>query len=187
MLVHGPQTGLWWTESTRRLPGVVQVLRVHAQVAGEGGCSPVFPAVALLPAAIFSEEPLWRGWCLIGVGKSFPGPRRLRLRGQGGDQSSPRCWPWRAAARQCLPVVRSHTPAPRWLVLGRWGFYGCPVGARRRRPGLKRGFGLLGGLLGLQRPWRRGVDGDAHAGALWAPVGCHGGLGVHVGACVPSG
>ena len=32
-----------------------------------------------------------------------------------------------------------------------------------------------------------GVDGDAHAGALWAPVGCHGDLGVRVGACVPSG
>jgi len=44
MLVHGPQTGLRWTESTLRLPGVVHVLRVHAQVAGEGGCSLVpFP------------------------------------------------------------------------------------------------------------------------------------------------
>ena len=42
MLVHGPQTGLWWTESTRRLPGVVQVLRVHAQVADEGGVFPCF-------------------------------------------------------------------------------------------------------------------------------------------------
>ena len=90
------------------------------------------------------EPPRWR-WCPIGVGKSFPGPRRLRLRGQGGDQSSPRCWPWRAVARQGSPVVRSRMPALRWLVLGRWGFYGCPVGARRRRPGLKRGFGLLGG------------------------------------------
>ena len=59
MLVHGPQTGLWWTESTRRLLGVVQVLRVHAQVAGEGGCSPIFPAAVLLPAAIFTDELLW--------------------------------------------------------------------------------------------------------------------------------
>ena len=42
MLVHGPQTGLRWTESTHRLPGVVHALRVHAQVASEGGCSPVF-------------------------------------------------------------------------------------------------------------------------------------------------
>ena len=64
-----------------------------------GGCSPAFPTAALLPAVIFTNEPLWRGWCLIGVGKSFPGPRRLRLWGQGGDQSSPRCWPWRAVAR----------------------------------------------------------------------------------------
>jgi hypothetical protein len=91
MLVHGPQTGPRWTESTRRLPGMVQVFRVHAQVAGEGGGGSIFPAAVLLPTAIFTDEPLWRGWCLIGVGKSFPGPRRLRLRGQGGDQSSPRC------------------------------------------------------------------------------------------------
>ena len=143
-------------------------------MAGEGGCSPDFPAAVLLPAAIFTDEPLWRGWCLISVGKSFPGPRRLRLRGQGGDQSSPRCWPWRAAARQGSPMARSRTPALRWLVLGRWGFYGCPVGARRRRPGLKQGFGLLGGRLGLQRPWRCGVNGDAHASALRLRWGGHG-------------
>ena len=50
MLVHDPQTGLRWTESTLRLLGVVHVLRVHAQVADEGGCSPVpFPA-AYMPA-----------------------------------------------------------------------------------------------------------------------------------------
>ena len=42
MLVHGPQTGLRWTECTHRLLGVVQVLRVHAQVAGEGGVFPCF-------------------------------------------------------------------------------------------------------------------------------------------------
>ena len=52
MLVHGPQTGLRWTESTLRLPGVVHVLRVHAQVAGEGGVFPYFsPTVVLLSAA----------------------------------------------------------------------------------------------------------------------------------------
>ena len=64
-----------------------------------------------------------------------------------------------------------------------WLSRGCTTKVSR----LKRGSGLLGGRLGLQRPWRRGVDGDAHAGALWAPVGCHGDLGVRVGACVPSG
>ena len=51
MLVHGPQTGLRWTESTLRLPGVVHVLRVHAQVAGEGGCSPVPFLAAYTPVA----------------------------------------------------------------------------------------------------------------------------------------
>ena len=51
MLVHGPQTGLRWTESTLRLPGVVHVLRVHAQVADEGGCSPVPFPVAYTPMA----------------------------------------------------------------------------------------------------------------------------------------
>ena len=50
MLVHDPQTGLRWTESTLHLLGMVHVLRVHAQVAGEGGCSPVFPVAVLLPA-----------------------------------------------------------------------------------------------------------------------------------------
>jgi len=142
----GPWTADWSTvdrvhpSSPRRGPRTL-----GARVGGRrGGVFPYFPAAVLLPATIFTDEPLWRGWCLIGVGKSFPGPRRLRLWGQGGDQSSPRCWPWQAAARQCLPVARSRTPAPRWLVLGRGGFYGS-VGARRRRPGLKRSFGLLGG------------------------------------------
>ena len=37
MLVHGPQTGLRWTESTLRLLGVVHVHWVYARVAGEGG------------------------------------------------------------------------------------------------------------------------------------------------------
>ena len=49
-LVHGPQTGLRWTESTLLLSGVVLVHRVHARVAGEGGCSPVSPAAVFLPA-----------------------------------------------------------------------------------------------------------------------------------------
>jgi hypothetical protein len=126
----GPWTAEWSTvdrvhpSPPRRGPGTP-----GARVGGRrGGCSPIFPAAVLLPAAIFTDEPLWRGWCLIGVGKSFPGPWRLHLRGQGGDQSSLRCWPWRAAARQCLPVARLRTPAPRWLVLGKGGFYGS-VGA----------------------------------------------------------
>ena len=38
-LVHRPQTGLRWTESTLLLPGAVLVHRVHTRVAGEG----VFP------------------------------------------------------------------------------------------------------------------------------------------------
>ena len=36
VLVHGPQTGLRWTESTLRLPGVVQVYPVHLRVTSEG-------------------------------------------------------------------------------------------------------------------------------------------------------
>ena len=50
-LVHGPQTRLQWTESTLLLSGMVLVHRVHARVAGEGGCSPVSPTAVLLPAA----------------------------------------------------------------------------------------------------------------------------------------
>jgi len=50
-LVHGPQIGLRWTESTLLLSGAVHVHRVYARVAGEGGCSPVSPAAMLLPAA----------------------------------------------------------------------------------------------------------------------------------------
>ena len=50
-LVHGPQTGLQWTESTLLLSGTVHVHRVYARVAGEGGCSPISPTVVLLPAA----------------------------------------------------------------------------------------------------------------------------------------
>jgi hypothetical protein len=78
MLVHGPQTGLRWTESTLRLLGVVHVLRVHAQVADEGGCSPVFPTAVLLPTANFVVSLLWQRWCSIGVGKSFLSLWRLR-------------------------------------------------------------------------------------------------------------
>jgi hypothetical protein len=40
-----------------------------------GGRSPVSPAAVLLPAAIFTDEPQWRGWCPIREGESFPGLR----------------------------------------------------------------------------------------------------------------
>ena len=36
MLVHDPQTGLRWTESTTLSSGMVYEHRVHAWVAGEG-------------------------------------------------------------------------------------------------------------------------------------------------------
>ena len=41
-LVHGPQTGLQWIESTLLLLGAVLVHRVHSRVVGEGGGN-VFP------------------------------------------------------------------------------------------------------------------------------------------------
>ena len=50
VLVHAPQTGLRWTESTTLSSGMVYEQRVHARVAGEGGCSPVSPTAVLLPA-----------------------------------------------------------------------------------------------------------------------------------------
>ena len=42
-LVHGPQTGLWWTESTLHLSGTVLVHQVYSRVAGEGAVPLFFP------------------------------------------------------------------------------------------------------------------------------------------------
>ena len=68
-LVHGPQTGLRWTESTTLSSGMVYEHLVHARVAGEGGV-PLF-----LPQRARCEPP-WQGWCPIGEGKGFLRPRR---------------------------------------------------------------------------------------------------------------
>ena len=54
-LVHGPQTGLQWSESTLHLSGVVHVHRVHACVAGEGSLpcclADMFPLAMSSPAS----------------------------------------------------------------------------------------------------------------------------------------
>ena len=75
VLVHGPQIGLRWTESTLLLSGAVLVHRVHSRVAGEGGV-PLFLPQRCSCRRRARCEPQWQCWCPIGEGKGFPGPRR---------------------------------------------------------------------------------------------------------------
>ena len=67
------------------LPYLAHVHRAYARVAGEGGVFPCFlPRRCSCRWRARGEPPRWL-WCPIGEGKSFPGPRRLRLWGQGGS------------------------------------------------------------------------------------------------------
>ena len=67
-----PTQGPWWTKSTYLFSGWVHVYQVHAQVVGEGGCSPVFPAAVLLPAASSLRASCGSASFRLGRGKASP-------------------------------------------------------------------------------------------------------------------
>ena len=129
------------------LPGSAHVHRAHARVVGEG-VFPCFRSRRCSRRRRAPGEPPWQCWCPIGEGKGFPGSRRLRLWGQGGGQSFPRCWPQRSVAQAPPACGKARVLRHRPLLWCAWAtqcsseHVGQVEGSSRASGGLGHGGGL---------------------------------------------